>query len=362
MEIVIEKIMVLPFILQAIIAFLMTYGGIWLLRKIAGKRFLDVPNERSSHVAPTPRGAGVAIVLVTLLFFLLPSLLGFSFNLPWQIYVGAILIAGISLIDDYRSLPNWLRFGFHFAGAILAINALGFFRIIEIPLFGFMEIGWLGLPLTVLWIVGLTNIYNFMDGIDGIAGTQALVTGIGWLLIGFLFINIELAWFGIVVMLTGFAFLLHNWSPAKIFLGDVGSAFWGFLFAVVPLWAENRTGKSFFLIGILTVWIFLFDGVLTIFRRAFKGENIFAAHRSHLYQRLVIKGFSHSFVTKLYGILGIFGIACVIVAASNPQDLGKPDGLKTVLIILILIFGFGLFIGDYYLDKQKQTRAVNEVK
>jgi UDP-N-acetylmuramyl pentapeptide phosphotransferase/UDP-N-acetylglucosamine-1-phosphate transferase len=297
-------------------AFILTFGGIFGLRQWLKKRLLDIPNERSSHTVPTPRGAGIVVVVVTILFLIFSWQVGFLRFLPLAFVVGAVLIALISWIDDWRSLPSWWRFAVHFVGAMLAVWSFGFFEQIELPFLSSLKLGWWGIPLTILWLVGLTNIYNFMDGIDGIAGTQALVGAIGLLLIGISVHNLTFMWLAILIFSTSAAFLCHNWSPAKIFLGDVGSAFWGFLFAAMPLWIAKEESGSFFWQGLCLVWIFVFDGILTIIRRALRGENIFLAHRSHLYQRLVIAGFSHQTVTVLYGMLAITGV-CALVAGQK---------------------------------------------
>lgn len=338
-------------------SFLLTYFGVSLLRKLLQNKLLDVPNERSSHHTPTPRGAGIAIAAVTLLLFSLIDFFDNSFQIPWQFLTGAILISLISLLDDYRSLPSWLRFGVHFIGAILAVNAFGYFQTVELPYLGVIPLNWLGLPLTLIWIVGLTNIYNFMDGIDGIAGIQAFVSGIGLILSGLILGKDLFLWLGILVAFTSLAFLWHNWSPARIFLGDVGSAFWGFLLAVAPLWLEKETGGNFFLFGVLLVWVFVFDGVLTIFRRALKCENIFAAHRSHLYQRLVINGISHSFVAFLYGTLALFGVFAGLSILSTSNDASS---LTPISISLIIFCAISLLVGTTLSERRNLSDTQNE--
>jgi UDP-N-acetylmuramyl pentapeptide phosphotransferase/UDP-N-acetylglucosamine-1-phosphate transferase len=159
-----------------------------------------------------------------------------------------------------------------------------------------------------LWIVWLTNAYNFMDGIDGIAATQTITAGIAWFLLGYKFDIPVASFFGLILAVTNAGFLLHNWSPAKIFMGDVGSAFLGFTFAFLPLSAckeSTQNSKYFCLIGLLFVFPFIFDTIFTISRRLMNGEKVWRAHRSHLYQRLVIRGYSHQFVTILYGIISL---------------------------------------------------------
>ena len=152
--------------------------------------------------------------------------------------IGAALIAGISWLDDIRTLPSWVRLATHSLGAALAIAGCGAWDTVTLPITGPVALGGLGTIVTFLWIVGLTNAYNFMDGIDGIAGSQAAVAGIGWALIGGSAGQPLILMLGLLVAATALGFLRHNWSPARIFMGDVGSTFLGYTFATLPLLAR----------------------------------------------------------------------------------------------------------------------------
>jgi UDP-N-acetylmuramyl pentapeptide phosphotransferase/UDP-N-acetylglucosamine-1-phosphate transferase len=302
-------------VLIPVVGFVLSYVGVIAICNLAERhKILDIPNERSSHSISSPRGGGLAIVLVTLgglwLSFGLSSIIGFRALVAYTI--GAILIAGISWLDDLRSQPSWLRFTIHSTGALLAIYAFG-----PLPLGRLLGLTdpvnfWLSLGITFLWIVGLTNAYNFMDGIDGIAGGQAVVAGVVLAVLGWFTSNVALQVLGSVVAASSLGFLLHNWSPARIFMGDVGSAFLGFTFAVVPLLVnaglagnEKSLGRAI-AVG-LPLWPFIFDSLFTFVRRLSLGENVFSAHRSHLYQRLVILGYSHQSVSLLYIALAAVG-------------------------------------------------------
>ncbi len=227
-------------------ALVLSYLGVVGLRRWAERRqMLDIPNERSSHTRPTPRGGGLAIVLVVLVGWLVA--LRLYPDAPVQaglIYaVGAGLIAAVSWLDDLRSLSNRVRFAAHMLGAVLAIWAFGYWTDITVPLIGSLHLGLLGLPITFLWIVGLTNAYNFMDGIDGIAGGQAVVAGSGWAVVGWLTDQPLLGIMGVLLAAASLGFLGQNWPPARIFMGDVGSAFLGFTFAVLAVAAAQRDAR-----------------------------------------------------------------------------------------------------------------------
>ncbi len=291
-------------------ALVMSYAGVGLVRRWAQRRMLDIPNERSSHTRPTPRGGGLAIVAVTLVggsLFLFYAHTESTIH-QWVFYsIGALLVAGVSWLDDLRSLPNQARFAAHAVAAVVAMLGLGVWHNIVLPGFGTFDLGWLGWPLTFLWIVGLTNAYNFMDGIDGIAAGQGIVAGVGWGIIGLILSNPFLTSLGFLLAASCLGFLCHNWPPARIFMGDVGSAFLGYTFAVLAVIASQSDPRLAF-IGILFVWPFVFDSVFTFFRRLRNHENVFEAHRSHLYQRLVIAGYSHGAVSTLYICLAGVGV------------------------------------------------------
>lgn len=245
---------------------------------------------------PTPRGAGAVIVAVV------------AAAAAWSPYAraaivgpvggAALTIALISAIDDARPLPSGLRFLVHVGCAVVVVLAL----VAEANAVW----SWGLIVLSVLWIVGLTNAYNFMDGIDGISGAQAIVTGITVAIVSFPLDVMGSAVAGTAIAAASAGFLLFNWPPARVFMGDVGAAFLGFVFAALAL----QTGTVSFAAGFavaLSVWPFVFDTALTMLRRLARRENIFASHRSHLYQRLVIAGWSHARVTLTYAALAAMG-------------------------------------------------------
>lgn len=276
----------------------------------AQKEMLDVPNERSSHKMPKPRGGGLIFVLFTLIFTLAYAVVTSSYALLYLVAGGAI-VAAISWWDDQTPLPSSVRFSAHFIAALLLIVGYGPLPSISLPVLGNLPMPTWGLSiLTLFWLVGLTNAYNFMDGIDGIAGLQGIITTVGWFAVGWWLQDNFLISFTAVLGASILGFLGHNWSPARIFMGDVGSAFLGFTFAALPVTAlaqNNYNIDKLPFFAILTIWPFLFDTSLTIITRFRNGENIFAAHRSHLYQKLALTSDKHAFVSGLYGLLALWG-------------------------------------------------------
>jgi UDP-N-acetylmuramyl pentapeptide phosphotransferase/UDP-N-acetylglucosamine-1-phosphate transferase len=162
-------------------------------------------------------------------------------------------------------------------------------------------------------VIGLTNAYNFMDGIDGIAAGQALIAAVGWSLLAWATQSMTVFPFAVVLGGSALGFLVHNWSPASVFMGDVGSAFLGYTFAALPLLARSpRTSAAndpLPLLALLFVWPFVFDSFFTFLRRLSRREHIFSPHRSHLYQRLVLAGYSHATTSLLYLSLAGVGVA-----------------------------------------------------
>jgi len=185
----------------------------------------------------------------------------------------------------------------------------------------------LSLSLLALWLVGTVNIYNFMDGIDGIAGIQAVVAGVAWAVFGVLYNAPFVSAIGAVVAAGALGFLTLNWPPAKIFMGDAGSTVLGFFFATLPFLATVEADGKLDLvrsltIGAILVWPFLADGTFTFLRRLKNRDNVLQAHRSHLYQRLVIAGHSHTRVTVTYGCLAFLG-ALMVLPLIKPSGKGS---------------------------------------
>lgn len=339
----------LLFFLSYILTFLLTYFGVERFRLWSLQRKLfDIPNERSSHTQPTPRGGGLIIAAVCLSVFFAYCLIFGQIESLWAYFVGAIIVIFISWLDDLYTISVVWRFLAHSLAASLVIWSLGFWQNVYLPFAGETNFGKIGVLITFLWIVWLINAYNFMDGIDGIAGAQAVTAGIGWLFVGILLNAQNTAFYGIVIALSSLAFLLHNWQPAKIFMGDVGSAFLGYTFAVMPLIAFRETSqaekKLLPLMAVMLVLVFIFDSLWTLAKRLWHLEKVWQAHREHIYQKLVISGFSHQFVTVLYLLISSITVGLLILWLKFRQYCGD---------FLYLIVFFQLFCLLAYSFKKK---------
>lgn len=316
--------------------FALSYFSVERYRRWSVRRdVLDIPNHRSSHSVPTPRGGGIAIAILALGVYILAGVSNPTY-FSWALFVGAVIVSTVSLIDDFYSLSFVWRLVAHSIAAAAVIFELGYISVIDLPLTEIdLNLGIYGAAITFIWIVWIINAYNFMDGIDGIASVQALVAAGGWAITGLWLGNWVYGVFSLAIFSATLGFLLHNWQPAKIFMGDIGSAFLGFVFAVLPLTfssASDGAGKKMPVLGVAFLWLFLFDSVVTFIRRLFKGQKVWTPHREHFYQRMVISGYSHAFISKMYGMIASIIATAALLAFSV-------NGFPEFLLVLVIILG-----------------------
>ena len=312
----------------------------WLIGWTSARGVFDRPNDRSSHTRVTPRGGGIAIVAVSAWAMIIAAALWPAWRLPLvALLAPSLAIAAVSWLDDLKPLRNRVRFGVHLAAAAAATAVLGPIQGVDVGGHGTVSFGVAGWPLTLLWIVGMTNAFNFMDGIDGIAGITAAVAGCAIAAAAGGLGCDPVAAVGLAFAGAAIGFLTCNWPPARIFMGDVGSAFCGFMIAVLPMIAGELAPRMV-MITAVAMWPFIFDASFTLCRRAARRENIFKAHRSHLYQRLVIAGWSHRAVSSLYGGLAAMAAA---VAVSPLYELGGKR-IATIITGATLTVGIALLL------------------
>jgi Fuc2NAc and GlcNAc transferase len=329
-----------PVLAAALVAALVaSWAGTAAVRRYAVARaLLDVPNHRSSHSVATPRGGGLAIALV-----LLPAIavMGVAGVLPARVAAalagGGAAVAVVGWLDDARGLSARVRAAVHFAAAAWALGCLGGMPGLRLGT-AELHLGVGGAVLAAVGIVWITNLYNFMDGIDGIAGTEAVTTGAA---AGALLLAAgarPLAAVSLLLAAASAGFLLWNWHPARIFMGDVGSGLLGFLFAVLAVATENAGALPLFA-WVMLMGVFVVDATLTLARRLARRERVHQAHRSHAYQRAVRAGFTHAQVTAGVGAVNL-ALAALTVAAVAWPALWVP----AVLCGLALLAGLYLWI------------------
>jgi len=254
-------------------------------------RVMDHPNERSLHTIPVPRAGGVAILTA---FFVGIGMISFFLDLVLDpiLLVCALLIAVISFLDDCYSLSALFRFFIHFCvAAFLVLNGY-VLSVLELPGLSWAWPESIAVVISCLMVVWLINLYNFMDGMDGFAAGMALVGFSCFALLGWQAQQPIFMSANIIVVAAVAGFLLFNFPPAKIFMGDTGSSTLGFLVAAFSLWASAE--KIFPIwIALLVFSPFIVDASVTLLRRLFEGKKVWEAHKSHFYQRLVQAGWGH---------------------------------------------------------------------
>lgn len=256
----------------------------WVLRRYAlARSLMDIPNNRSSHSVPTPRGGGVAIVLS---FLVASPLLTFLVDVPWS-YIWALWGAGaltavIGFLDDHGHIAARWRLLAHFSASIWALAWLGGLPPVQLLGVDF-NLSWVGHFFAVFYLVWMLNLYNFMDGIDGIASVQAVSACLGACVIYWLAGDISLIWMPLLLAVAVLGFLFWNFPPARIFMGDAGSGFLGLIlgvFSVQAAWTSSR----FLWVWLILLGVFIVDATFTLIRRLLRGDKVHEAHRSHAYQ------------------------------------------------------------------------------
>ncbi|MCK5171735.1 MAG: glycosyltransferase family 4 protein [Bacteroidales bacterium] len=293
------KIVLISFI--ALFSFVLTY----LIRFFALKyKIVDIPNERSSHQSPTPRGGGLAIVITW--YFGISILLYLKIiedNLYYALLSGSI-IAIVSIVDDLIRVKPAIRLFIHFITVIIAFKFIGELRPLIMPNF---EINYYFIiyPLAIIGMVWFINLFNFMDGLDGFASTEAIILALVMFAYSGSIINLLL-----IACIAGFLF--WNWPKAKIFLGDVGSTQLGFILVVLGIYFHN-TYKFSILNWIMLSSPFWFDATYTLYRRWRNMEKLSQAHKKHVYQRIVQAGFSHQKVNFTLIIINAIVVIFILI-------------------------------------------------
>jgi Fuc2NAc and GlcNAc transferase len=265
---------------------------------------MDLPNARSSHAVPVPRGGGVAIVAVFLsavVWLLLKQAI--PAKLVWALLGGGLAIAVVGLADDRFKLTPWPRLAVHSLAAAWAVWSLDSMRPLQFG--GGNSFGaWVSRGVAFIGLIWLTNLFNFMDGIDGLAGMEAVcVSGLGAIL---LFLNglPSYARVSSTLAAASFGFLVWNWPPAKIFMGDVGSGFLGFTLGVLALFS-SKAGPELIWPWLILLAAFFVDATVTLLRRMFSRARWHEAHRSHAYQHAAQATGSHAKVTLAVAVINV---------------------------------------------------------
>lgn len=313
---------------------------------------IDIPNERSLHQQPTPLSGGIAMLVAFALTSVIAGTVYPENEYIIWICVSVFSVAAISLLDDYRTVSAKYRLLVHFLAATfllfqtdLWLTQLSFANL-HFELSAFWQI-----TLSLLFVIWMINLYNFMDGMDGFAGGMAVIgfgsfAILGWFANDMLFMSLNLL---IASAATGF--LVFNFPPARIFMGDVGSSSLGLLAATFSLWG-NQTGIFPLWVAILLFSPFIVDATVTLLRRAWRGEKVWQAHRTHYYQRLVQLGWGHKrTVLCEYGLMLACAFSAIIATFLSAQ-------LQFILMFSWLgIYGILMYAVEF-MEKYKNSSVL----
>jgi len=288
---------------------------------------LDHPNERSSHTRPTPRGGGVSIVVIFLGAVAALWLSGhMSLRVAASLLGSGSLVAVVGFIDDRRPLAARWRFLAHLGAAAWSLWLMQGVPPVPI-LWNLIDLGFFGTLLAMLYLVWMINLFNFMDGIDGIASIEAISVSLGGALICWLVLPGD-AWQLPTLFASCVAgFLIWNFPPAKIFMGDAGSGFVGLMIGLMAVWASQQAPHLFWSLFIL-VGCFMVDATTTLVRRVRRGEKFNEAHRSHAFQYASRVHGSHRIITMSVGAINIVWLLPMALLVA----LQKLDGVAGVAI------------------------------
>jgi UDP-N-acetylmuramyl pentapeptide phosphotransferase/UDP-N-acetylglucosamine-1-phosphate transferase len=308
-------------------SFLTSLLAVSLIKQRFSQQLLDIPNDRSSHSQPIPRGGGLGFTIA----FALTSAISFFFlppSLPLlPLWLALIPLTIVGILDDRQGVPSSIRYLVQLSAAGIATAYLGAFP--QPWLLGFRMFGQIvAIAFTLIGLTAIVNFYNFMDGLDG------LVVGCTAVQLGFLalYLNQPILWLLVAALL---GFLIWNWSPAKIFMGDAGSTVLGATVAIALLSTNKNPSEAWSALAITLPLVG--DAIYTLFCRLLRRENIFQAHRSHLYQRLQQSGWSHAQVASTY-------IGITLLVASSISFFGVLGAWMSFIAILVAII-----LGEIYL-------------
>jgi Fuc2NAc and GlcNAc transferase len=323
-------------LIVAFLSFVLTAG---LRRYALARSIIDIPNARSSHSVPTPRGGGVAIVVA---FLLALPLLEWAQVVRSEILISVggagALIAAIGFMDDHGHIAARWRLLGHFVASGWALFWLG--GLPQISLFGrLVDLGFIGQILAAFYLVWMLNLYNFMDGIDGIASIEAICACLGACLLYWLGGFEELVWLPFLLAVAVAGFLFWNFPPARIFMGDAGSGFLGIILGIISIQAAWVSSKLLWA-WLILLGVFIVDATFTLVRRLVRGEKVYEAHRSHGYQFASRLFGKHVVVTLAVGAINVFWLLPVALCVVLFGQDGATALVVAYLPLIALAFKF----------------------
>ncbi|MDY0394171.1 glycosyltransferase family 4 protein [Virgibacillus halophilus] len=319
--------LLIAFAISLVSTLVLTYPVKKLAMRIGA---VDYPNHRKIHKIVTPRLGGLAMFIGTVL--------GVLYLTPYHhdlaaIGLGALIIVITGMLDDKYTIRPVVKLTGQLIAASILISADIVIQKVTLPFFGMVDLGFFSVFLTVLWIVGITNAINLIDGLDGLATGVATIALASMLAMSIIDFRVLAAYLCITLIGSNLGFLYHNFYPAKIYMGDTGSNFLGYMIAVVSILGLFKNIALFsFIIPVIILALPILDTFLAIIRRMRKKENIMMADNKHLHYRLLSAGYSHrQSVLILYAFSAIFGILALLFSEAS---------LITSLLITLVVLAF----------------------
>ncbi|NOQ24378.1 MAG: glycosyl transferase [Bacteroidales bacterium] len=312
-----------------------SYIGTFLVRRFAIKKsIIDIPNQRSSHTKPTPRGGGLVIVViwyVIIIWFFITEKLT---NELFYAFLSGSLLAIVSLLDDIFSLSAKIRLIIQVFSAGMAVFFISTIHTVDLG-FYIINSSFLVIPFVFIGLIWFVNLFNFLDGIDGYAASQAIFISLAFFILTGDFLLLYL-----IASIIGF--LIWNWQPAKIFMGDIGSTVLGFTLGVLTIYYSQKYKISIFTLLIPSA-LFWFDATYTLFRRWRNKEKLSEAHKKHAYQRIVQSGFSHQKTVISAILVNFFLLSLTFISYKCPK-------ISMLIFIITLVC---LYFLNKLIDKRK---------
>jgi UDP-N-acetylmuramyl pentapeptide phosphotransferase/UDP-N-acetylglucosamine-1-phosphate transferase len=334
--------------LLILLVFLLSAGFTWYLCHPAARlRILDAPNPRSLHEIPVPRTGGLAVLAAAVLGSLPFSVVRVEDANFISVMAAVMLIVFVSLLDDRHGLSAMLRLLIHAVSAVLVVLLGGLVpETLELPVWQWRWPAEISLAFTALFIIWMTNLYNFMDGMDGFAGGMSLLGFSAYAVLGWQAGEPLFTMASLIIAAAAAGFLVFNFPPARIFMGDVGAAPLGFLCACLSLWAAVENIFPIW-VGILVFSPFIADATVTLLSRLVAGQRIWEAHQSHYYQRLVRLGWGHrKTVLSEYALMIAAGLSANVAVVLSPR------GQWILILAWCLIYlGLALLVRGMESDK-----------
>ena len=299
------------------------------------RNIMDIPNDRSSHIVPTPRGGGAAFIVA--LFMALPCIWGLGFvvlPIGMALVIGGFLVAALGFIDDHRYVPAYLRILGHLGACVFVLYWLG--GMPSISVLGYVvPAGMLLNIMAVIYLVWQLNLYNFMDGIDGLAAIEAISVCLSGSFLYWLSGDYGLMGLPLAIAASVAGFLWWNFPSARIFMGDVGSGFLGLALGVLTIQAAG-VGQQFFWGWLILLGVFIVDATVTLLVRGLQGCKVYEAHCDHAYQHAAHRLGRHVWVTLSILMLNVFWLLPLAILV-NRSILSGSTGLIIAYLPLVII-------------------------